>query len=65
MGFTTLSDFVREAVSTKAKMVVTDEHHGYRHLRAHGFFHRPSITATTSTFTGSVHTQTIESFWRF
>ena len=32
MGFTTLSDFVAEAVSTKAKLVATDEHAGYRHL---------------------------------
>jgi hypothetical protein len=63
MGFTTLADFVAEAVSTKAKMVVTDEHHGYRHLRGHGFFHKTVNHSHHQYVTGSVHTQTIESFW--
>ena len=50
MGFTTLSDFVAEAVSTKAKMVATDEHAGYRHLRGHGFFHK-TVNHSPSTST--------------
>jgi transposase-like protein len=63
MGFTTLSDFVAEAVSTKAKLVATDEHAGYRHLRGHGFFHKTVNHSKHQYVTGSVHTQTIESFW--
>jgi hypothetical protein len=63
MGFTTLEDFVAEAVSTKAKLVATDEHAGYRHLRGHGFFHKTVNHSAKQYVTGSVHTQTIESFW--
>jgi transposase-like protein len=63
MGFTTMEDFVAEAVSTKAKMVATDEHAGYRHLGAHGFFHKTVIHSKHQYVTGTVHTQTIESFW--
>jgi transposase-like protein len=63
MGFTTMADFVAEAVSTKAKLVVTDEHRGYRHLRGHGFFHKTVNHSKHQYVTGSVHTQTIESFW--
>jgi transposase-like protein len=63
MGFTTLSDFVAEAVSTKAKLVATDEHAGYRHLRGHGFVHKTVNHSAHQYVTGSVHTQTIESFW--
>lgn len=63
MGFTTLSDFVAEAVSTKAKLVATDEHAGYRHLRGHGFVHKTVNHSQHQYVTGSVHTQTIESFW--
>jgi transposase-like protein len=63
MGFTTLSDFVAEVVSTKAKLVATDEHAGYRHLRGHGFFHKTVNHSAHQYVTGSVHTQTIESFW--
>ncbi len=63
MGFTTMADFVAEAVSTKAKLVVTDEHAGYRNLRGHGFFHRTVNHSQHQYVPGSVHTQTIESFW--
>ena len=63
MGFTTLSDFVNEAVSTKAKLVATDEHAGYRHLRGHGFVHKTVNHSQHQYVTGSVHTNTIESFW--
>jgi transposase-like protein len=63
MGFTTMEDFVKEAVSAKAKLVATDEHKGYRHLRAHGFFHQTVNHSHHQYVTGTVHTQTIESFW--
>jgi transposase-like protein len=63
MGFTTMGDFVKEAVSTRAKMVVTDEHPGYRHLGAHGFVHKTVNHTEHQYVTGTVHTQTIESFW--
>ena len=63
MGFTTMADFVRTAVSTKAKLVATDEHAGYRHLRGHGYFHKTVNHSEHQYVTGSVHTNTIESFW--
>jgi DNA-directed RNA polymerase subunit RPC12/RpoP len=63
MGFTTMEDFVKKAVSTRAKLVATDEHTGYRHLRQHGYQHK-SVNHSKHTYvTGTVHTQTIESFW--
>jgi hypothetical protein len=63
MGFTTMADFVATAVSTRAKLVATDEHAGYRHLRGHGFVHQTVNHSQHQYVTGSVHTNTIESFW--
>ncbi len=64
MGFSTLEDFVRQSVSTKAKLVATDEHWGYRHLRKHGFTQHQSVNHSQHQYVvGTVQTQTIESFW--
>lgn len=63
IGFDTQADFVKRAVSTKAQLVATDEHSGYRHLGAHGYVHK-TVQHTNHTYVvGTVHTQTIESFW--
>ncbi len=64
MGFNTLEDFVRQSVSTKAALVATDEHHGYRNLRKHGFTQHQSVNHSHHQYVvGTVHTNTIESFW--
>ena len=62
MGFTTLSDFVAEAVSTRAKMVVTDEHPAIAICAATASFTKPSIKPSPVRYRLR-HTQTIESFW--
>ena len=43
--------------------MATDEHSGYRHLRGHGFVHKTVNHSQHQYVTGSVHTNTIESFW--
>lgn len=58
----TLTEFVREAVSTKVSLICTDEWVGYRHLD------RECPHATVDHIhgkyvVGAVHTQTIEGFW--
>ena len=63
IGFDTQAAFVRRAVSTNAKLVATDEHAGYRGLGKMGFAH-DTVQHTNHTYVvGTVHTQTIESFW--
>lgn len=63
IGFQTQARFVQQAVSTRASLVATDEHTGYRHLRKLGYEHE-SVNHTRHTYVvGNVHTQTIESFW--
>jgi hypothetical protein len=63
LGFETQEAFVRKAVSTKAKLVATDEHAGYRHLRKIGYEHEKVSHRKRQYVVGSVHTQTIESYW--
>lgn len=63
IGFDTQKQFVQRAVSTNAKLVPTDEHSGYRHLGAHRFVHKTVNHSTRQYVVGTVHTQTIESFW--
>ncbi len=63
IGFDTQSEFVRRAVSTQAKLVATDEHPGYRHLGRHGYQHKTVNHTEHRYVVGTVHTQTIESFW--
>jgi len=63
LGFTTQEDFVRKTVSNKVSLLATDEHAGYRHLGAHGFVHKTVNHSAKQYVVGSVHTNTIESFW--
>jgi hypothetical protein len=63
IGFDTQAKFVEHAVSTKANLIATDEHAGYRHLGAHGFVHKTVNHSARQYVVGTVHTQTIESFW--
>ena len=63
IGFDTQAAFVKRAVSTNARLVATDEHAGYRRLGAHGFVHKTVNHSTRQYVVGTVHTQTIESFW--
>ena len=63
LGFTTQEDFVRKTVSNRVSLFATDEHAGYRHLGAHGFVHKTVNHSANQYVVGSVHTNTIESFW--
>lgn len=63
LGFTTLNDFVSQSVSTDARLLATDENAGYRHLKKRGYKHRTVNHGKKQYVVGTVHTQTIESFW--
>ncbi len=63
LGFETQEAFVRQVVSTEAKLVATDEHSGYRRLRKMGFRHEAVSHNKHQYVVGSVHTNTIESYW--
>lgn len=59
---TSLSRFIREAVSTKVSLICTDEHLGYKHLGRdwpHGIIHHSKGEYVH----GAIHTNTIEGFW--
>jgi len=58
----TLTNFVREAVSTKVSLLVTDEWIGYHKVRQE--FPSAMIQHTKGQYvSGAIHTQTIEGFW--
>ncbi len=70
----TLTDFVREAVSTKVTLLCTDQWVAYKHLgeeylhasvdRAKGQYVRSvAYCEKDAMIVGAVHTQTIEDFW--
>ena len=59
----TLQGFVTACVSRQAELVATDEHSGYRHLRAAGYRHETVCHGRGEYVRGRVHTQSIESFW--
>src|SRR5277367_561638 len=58
----TLDGFVRQSVSTQAKLVATDEHSGYRLLGA-DYDHRVVNHTRGEYVVGTTHTNSIESFW--
>jgi IS1 family transposase/transposase-like protein len=58
----TLSEFVREAVSTKVSLLCTDQWVGYKHLNK-DFPHATVDHARGQYVVGAVHTNTIEGFW--
>jgi transposase-like protein len=57
-----LTGFVREAVSNKVSLIVTDEWTGYRKLK-HEFPHSVIKHTAGEYVNGAVHTNTIEGFW--
>jgi transposase-like protein len=58
----TLTEFVRESVSTKVSLLCTDQWGGYRGLNKE-FPHATIDHAAGQYVIGAVHTQTIEGFW--
>jgi IS1 family transposase len=58
----TLTQFVREAVSTKVSLLVTDEWIAYRSL-GQAYPHEVIKHKSGEYVTGAIHTQTIEGFW--
>ncbi len=63
LGFRTQEDFVKQAVSTRARLVATDEHPGYRNLKKYGYEHKTVNHKQHQYVVGTVGTNTIESFW--
>ena len=59
----TLQGFVTARVSPQAELVATDDHSGYRYLRAAGYRHETVRHSRGEYVRGQVHTQSIESFW--
>lgn len=59
----TLTGFVRTAVSSRVRLLATDEHPAYQNLVDEGFRHRFVRHASEQYVRGTVHTNTIESFW--
>lgn len=59
----TLHDFVKRAVSGKARLVSTDEHSGYNDLNWEGYRHQVVNHSGGEYVRGLVHTNTMESFW--
>ncbi len=58
----TLTEFVRESVSTKVSLLCTDQWVGYKHLNKE-YPHATVDHARGQYVVGAVHTQTIEGFW--
>jgi IS1 family transposase/transposase-like protein len=58
----TLTEFIREAVSTKVSLLCTDQWVGYKHLNK-DFPHATIDHARGQYVVGAVHTNTIEGFW--
>ena len=58
----TLTEFVRESVSTKVSLLCTDQWTGYKYLDRE--FNHATIDHSIGQYVvGAVHTQTIEGFW--
>jgi transposase-like protein len=58
----TLTEFVRETVSTKVSLLCTDQWGGYNKLNAE-YPHKSVDHSIDQYVVGAVHTQTIEGFW--
>jgi transposase-like protein len=59
----TVTSFVQGAVSSKVKLVATDEHRAYRMLSHFGYKHRAVRHRRKEYVRGNVHTAHIDSFW--
>src|SRR5208282_2614059 len=58
----TLTEFIRESVSTKVSLLCTDQWTGYKRLNRE-FPHATVDHSIGQYVVGAVHTQTIEGFW--
>jgi transposase-like protein/IS1 family transposase len=58
----TLENFVRETVSQKVSLLMTDEHSGYRQLSP-DYPHHAVRHIAKNYVVGAIHTNTIEGFW--
>ena len=58
----TLTAFVRETVSRKVSLLVSDEWTGYRNLK-HEYPHQVIAHTKGQYVVGAIHTNTIEGFW--
>jgi hypothetical protein len=58
----TLDSFVRQMVSDRVSLLATDEHSGYRHL-GEAYPHHVIRKSRQTTWSGAVHTNTIEAYW--
>ncbi len=58
----TLTNFVRETVSRKVSLLVSDEWTGYRNLK-HEYPHEVIAHTKGQYVVGAIHTNTIEGFW--
>ncbi len=61
----TFERFVEQVVAEpqKVRLLATDEHGGYRYLRNFGYPHKTVSHGEHKYVVGTVHTNTIESFW--
>jgi transposase-like protein len=59
----TYDDFVKQAVSSRATLVATDESTNYRNLKKMGYHHETVVHKNKEYVRGEVHTQSIDSFW--
>lgn len=59
----TLTRFVRTAVSSRVQLLATDENKSYQNLADEGYRHRVVRHSAEQYVRGTVHTNTIESFW--
>lgn len=59
----TLHGFVKTAVSGKVRLLATDENRGYTDLSWEGYRHQAVNHREGQYVNGTVHTNTIESFW--
>jgi transposase-like protein len=59
----TVDAFVSETVSTKVKLIASDEANAYRGLRKRGLPHKSVNHGRGEYVRGNVHTANIDSFW--
>lgn len=59
----TLKGFVRQTVSERVKLLATDDHAGYADMGWEGYRHQSVNHSDGEYVRGSVHTNSMESFW--
>jgi hypothetical protein len=62
-GFSQQQEWVRECISTRARLLATDESPFYASFRKAGFEHQTVNHKEHQYVVGTVHTNTMESFW--